>query len=398
MTSCRERFETVPYRKPRQTGFSNWVKEERVMMFSEMDEIYKKIAGKIEGMEFSKVLPKILQKILTPEQAKLAVELPATAEDLAAKVGRDLKSVRKDLQYMYEIGIGTPSVRSGKWNLPRNHVLLLDKVGSHHGKFLPFLGPDYLDLWDEFMEEVISRFRIIDGKFQTPETWRVIPAYKAVRNNPDLQPWENMRSILNMADKIALTHCACAMRTRKTTFPMHSTEVCFMLNKDADYSVESGAGRFITGDEGVKVIENCEDAGVAHIVYNARAVVSLLCNCRPDVCISFKLLRRFKDEEQKWFLPSRYRSFIDEKLCDGCGVCVNGCLFGAIGMREDGKGGKKAVVDAEKCMGAGNCAVKCPRQAIELKCVRPEEHVPRRMGLREGETRDEPRYEKYKNL
>jgi ferredoxin len=368
------------------------------MTVSEIDEVYKQIAAKVQGMGFSKVLPKILRKILTPEQAKLAVEFPGLPEELAAKVGRDLNSVKKDLQYMYEIGIGTPAARSGRWNLPRNHVLLLDKIGSHHAKFLPFLGPEYLDLWDDFMEELIPALRIKDGKFQPPETFRVIPAYKAVKNNPDLQPWENMRSILNMADKIALTNCACAMRTRKLTFPMHSTEVCFMLSKDADYSVNSGAGRYINIDEAVKVIENCEDAGVAHIVYNARAVVSLLCNCRPDVCVAFKLLRRFGNEDPVWFLPSRYRSLVDEKLCDGCGTCVKWCLFGAISMMDDGKGEKKAVVNAEKCMGAGNCAIKCPRGAIELKCVRLEDHVPKGMGLREGETREEPRYAAYKRL
>ena len=368
------------------------------MVQEDHESLYKKIAEKILGVGKSDVLPKLLQKMLSPEQAKLAAEFPGTPEELAERIGRDLKSVKKDLQYMYEMGLGTPSARSGKWNLPRNYVLLLDKVGSHHAKFLPFLGPDYLDLWDEFVAEMIPKLRIKDGKFQPPEIFRVIPAYKAVKNNPDLQPWENMRSILNMADKIALTHCACAMRTRRRTFPMHSTEVCFLLSKDADYSVDSGAGRYITVDEGVKVIENCEDAGVAHIVYNSRSVVSLLCNCRPDVCISFKYLRRFGNEEPKWFLPSRYRSFIDEKLCDGCGVCVNGCLFGAILMRKDGKGEMKAVVDSEKCMGAGNCAVKCPRGAIELKCIRPEEHVPKGMAVRVGETRDEPRYEKYRKL
>jgi electron transport complex protein RnfB len=371
--------------------------EKKTMAGSEIDEVYKQIAKKIQGVEFSTVIPKILQKILTVEQAKLALEFPGLPEDLAAKVGRDLNSVKKDLQYMYEIGIGTPAARSGRWNLPRNHVLLLDKVGSHHAKFLPFLGPDYLDLWDEFWEEHIP-MRTKDGKFQPPETWRIIPAYKAVRNIPDVQPWENMRSILNMADKIALTNCACAMRTRKKSFPMHSTEVCFMLSKDADYTVNSGAGRYINIDEAVKVIENCEDAGVVHIVYNARAVVSLLCNCRPDVCVSFKLLRRFGNKDPQFIYPSRYRSLIDEKLCDGCGTCVDWCLFGAISMVDNGKGEMKAGVDAEKCMGAGNCAIKCPRKAIDLKCVRPEDYVPKRMGLREGETRDESRYAAYKNL
>jgi ferredoxin len=368
------------------------------MAQSEGDVVYRKVADKIQGMDKSAVLPRLLQKMLTFEQAELAAEFPGTPEELAAKLGRDLKSVKKDLKYMYEVGLGTPSARSGKWNLPRNYVLLLDKVGSHHAKFLPFLGPDYLDLWDEFINEMIPKLRIKNGRFEPPEIFRVIPAYKAVKNNPEAQPWENMRSILNMADKIALTHCACAMRTRKRTFPMHSTEVCFLLSKDADYIVDSGAGRYITVDEGVKVIENCEDAGVAHIVYNSRAVVSLLCNCRPDVCVAFKYLRRFGNKDPVWFLPSRYRPLIDEKLCDGCGVCEKWCLFGAITMMKDGKGEMKAVVDAEKCMGAGTCAVKCPQGAVELKCVRPEDHVPRGMAVRVGETREEPRYKKYKEL
>jgi len=368
------------------------------MKQSEVDEVYKKVAAKIEGMGESKVLPRLLATMLSPEQAKLAAEFPGTPEELAAKLGRDLKSVKKDLQYMYETGLGTPSARSGKWNLPRNYVLLLDKVGSHGARFLPFFGPDYLDLWDEFTDEMIPKLRIKDDKFQPPETYRVIPAYKAVKDDPDLQPWENMRGILNMADKIALTHCACATRTRKTTFPMHTTEVCFLLNKDAEYAVDSGAGRYLTVDEAIKVVENCEEAGVIHTVYNTRAIVNLLCNCRPDVCVAFKYLRRFGNKDPHWFNPSRYLAMIDEKLCDGCGVCVKWCLFGSIRVEKNAQGEMKAVVDREKCNGAGICAIKCPRGAITLKCVRPPEHVPKGIALRPGETREEPRYDSYKKL
>jgi electron transport complex protein RnfB len=368
------------------------------MTHEEVDEIYKTVARKIQGMEVSEILPKLIEKMLTPEQARLAAEFSGTAEELAERVNRDLNSVKKDLQYMYEIGLGTPSKRSGKWNLPRNYVLFLDKIGSHHAKFLPFLGPKYLDLWDEFVEEMIPKLRLKDGKFQPPETFRIIPAYKSIKGNPDVQPWENMRSILNMADSIALTNCACAMRTRKRTFPMHSTEVCFLLSKDADYIVDSGAGRFITIDEAVKVIENCEDAGVIHSVYNSRAVVSLLCNCRPDVCVVFKYLRRYGNEDPKWILPSRYLAVIDEKLCDGCGICAEQCLFGSVDMVKNKDGELKAVVDNDKCMGVGNCSIKCPRGAIEMKCVRPVEHVPKGMAVRVGETRTDSMYDKYKEL
>lgn len=41
---------------------------------------------------------------------------------MLVKVGRNLESVKKNLQYMYEIGLGTPSARSGKWNLPLEFI------------------------------------------------------------------------------------------------------------------------------------------------------------------------------------------------------------------------------------------------------------------------------------
>ncbi len=177
---------------------------------------------------------------------------------------------------------------------------------------------------------------------------------------------------------------------------MHTTEVCFLLNKDAEYTVDSGAGRYLTVDQAIRVVENCEDAGVVHNVYNARNIVSLLCNCPPDVCVAFKFLNWFGNKDPKWYFPSRYVSFVDEKSCDGCGICMKWCLFSAINMGRNDKGEAKAIVNSEKCMGAGNCAIKCPRNAISLKCVRPKEHVPKGMAVRQGETREEPRYDKFK--
>ena len=51
----------------------------------EMEIIYRDICGKIRDLEESKVLPKILACILTPDQARLAAELPALPEELTSK-------------------------------------------------------------------------------------------------------------------------------------------------------------------------------------------------------------------------------------------------------------------------------------------------------------------------
>ncbi len=53
---------------------------------------------------------------------------------------------------------------------------------------------------------------------------------------------------------------------------------------------------------------------------------------------------------------------IDEKLCNGCELCVNACHEGAIQMVE----GKAKLVSDKYCDGLGDCLPACPTGAIEI--------------------------------
>jgi heterodisulfide reductase subunit A len=63
---------------------------------------------------------------------------------------------------------------------------------------------------------------------------------------------------------------------------------------------------------------------------------------------------------------------VDEKMCIGCGACVEACTYSAIELRET-KQGKKAVVNPVICKGDGLCNAKCPSGAIQLKHFTDEE-------------------------
>ncbi len=369
------------------------------MTEAEIFDVCERLSERILEGEKSKVLPKILRKMLNPDQLKLAAEFPAVEEDLPARVGRSAEEVRKDLQYMYEIGIGTPAAKSKKWNLPRSFMLLVDKVGSHHRPFLPFLGPEYVDLWEDLEEERLESLIAKNGTVATTGGGhRMIPAYLAVKDNPELQPWEDITAVLRMADKIALVPCTCRLRNRKRTCQMHTDEVCLLLNRDADYEVDSKAGRYISLDEAIKVALDCEKLGSLHIVPNTRAVANLLCNCCDDCCTIMRRLSKYP-EDRDWFHASRYVAQFDEALCKGCGTCVSRCHFGAVSMEKSANGKKgKAVVDQALCMGCGNCAIMCPVKAISLKCDRPEEHVPKGIWTRGKEKREGADYERYLKL
>lgn len=54
---------------------------------------------------------------------------------------------------------------------------------------------------------------------------------------------------------------------------------------------------------------------------------------------------------------------IDEKKCDGCGLCVNACHEGALQLVD----GKAKLVSESYCDGLGDCLPECPQGAIKLE-------------------------------
>lgn len=54
---------------------------------------------------------------------------------------------------------------------------------------------------------------------------------------------------------------------------------------------------------------------------------------------------------------------IDEKLCNGCGLCVSACHEGAIGLVN----GKAQLLRDDYCDGLGNCLPVCPTGAITFE-------------------------------
>jgi heterodisulfide reductase subunit A2 len=63
---------------------------------------------------------------------------------------------------------------------------------------------------------------------------------------------------------------------------------------------------------------------------------------------------------------------VNEKMCMGCGACVEVCTYGALELR-DTKQGKKVFVNPVLCKGDGLCNTKCPTKAIQLKHYTDEE-------------------------
>jgi NAD-dependent dihydropyrimidine dehydrogenase PreA subunit len=62
---------------------------------------------------------------------------------------------------------------------------------------------------------------------------------------------------------------------------------------------------------------------------------------------------------------------INNRKCDGCGICVNSCPLDVIRMDE--KRHKAIIKYPQECNCCDYCELDCPQQAIY---VNPERHAP----------------------
>ena len=113
-------------------------------------------------------------------------------------------------------------------------------------------------------------------------------------------------------------------------------------------------------EEGLKVLDMSEEAGLVHTSNNSADKASLICNCCPCCCTILRGKTQLKHPHA--FEPSRFAAFVKTDDCTGCGICEEDrCPVKAITMNDD-----VAFVNEAECIGCGLCVTGCPVEAIEL--------------------------------
>jgi NAD-dependent dihydropyrimidine dehydrogenase PreA subunit len=148
----------------------------------------------------------------------------------------------------------------------------------------------------------------------------------------------------------------------------HPLENCIKYDELAEYLIEKGIGKEITKKEALEVIRKSEEAGLVHMVDNAREGIKHTCNCCGCCCWSVGTIRR-KRIPRDVLMATYFLRETDRERCTGCGECVDICPVQVIKMEGD-----FPVVDKEWCIGCGVCAVPCPTSAVKL--VRRSDAIP----------------------
>jgi Pyruvate/2-oxoacid:ferredoxin oxidoreductase delta subunit len=202
---------------------------------------------------------------------------------------------------------------------------------------------------------------------------RVMPVEKTITLNQKIStglaifPYEKMSEFIKTSRKIAAINCAC--RTKKPC--SHPLEVCIVFDHTAEFMVERGYGRYLNVEEAMKVIEDCEKAGLVHTTVNTQTRPMLVCNCCTCACITLRGLTELHNPRA--FAKSNFLPVRDDEKCTACKKCVNICPMKAnVYHAPHDNQPKKILLLEGRCIGCGLCAYHCPNDAIKLAKTKDE--------------------------
>jgi len=334
---------------------------------------------------------RVLRFLMTPTQAELATLLPGSPEELAGKSGLDSGTVKENLDVLLKKGVAVPKDYKNPdyyilckyaerlWEVSES-LMGLDIYSEAEVRELFHLWED----WKKTGYADMTAERWLNLKEMGINGLRIVPAYKAILDSPEVLPHEDPREIVRVQPLITVVSCSCRKHKKMIGTPCRKSDSdanCLQFARSAEYSLHRGHGRQVSVDEALDIIDRNEDEGLVHQWMNHSRIEAAqpyaLCSCCRCCCTIWHAADIRQVSSDAVFARSRYEARIDTELCNGCQDCVDRCQFDAIEMRNaEGSRRLKAVVDPEKCWGCGVCALVCEPRALRLDLVRPPEHIP----------------------
>ncbi len=346
----------------------------------EVEEEYRILA---EGFAAGRpeLAPYVMKKIFSYPEAKAACALPGTAKEAAAACGITEEEAEKLLEDMAVRGkimkLADGYDRITNIAFMKDYYFAQAKFDGEKDRAAARL----MIAWDAFLP----------GRSVPDGTFRIVPKWKSVKALPGVMPCENMPQMLldMLPDRIAFARCPCRaawsiaetgeyhpemFRGETGETGQQKDGLCIIVGPRAGYFASVYGAYVPTREELLEKIEHIENNGTYYTANNGRMLM-VMCNCGDDCGCGMRIL--YEAEGPQGFSKSRFQAYLAKpEQCVGCGTCERTCMFHASVQVKEGK----AFVDPDRCHGCGVCTVKCPRQALKMKLVRPADHIPKMPG------------------
>ena len=236
------------------------------------------------GVEIS-----LLEKLFTLEEAVIATKLKFFPVELK-KIHRSLKKnnvsidiLNEKLDKMVQKGLIMKREINGQPSYS-NVPFLIGIWELQLGRLTAEVANDsYQYFYESYFEKEYNKTGI-------PQM-RTIPIEKAIINDSTVATYDQVRTILNNADLIALTDCICRIGKDLIGEPCKKTdlrETCIMLGTFAKMRIQNGLAKQITKQEALELLEKSEKAGLVPQTSNSQdpMVICSCCGCCCEVLSS----------------------------------------------------------------------------------------------------------------
>jgi len=341
---------------------------------------YQALADKLDqfptGAPKTEHLLAILKTLFTEEEARIASQLPIQPfreklSKLSEKLGMQPDRLKPVLETLCDKGLVFARAKDGEMA----YALLPLMPGIFEFQFMKAgYDPKTRALARLFNDYYYDAWGRASFGFKTSFT-RTIPIAQAIAPNQTVEPYRNVRNLIENSKHLAVTNCFCRHEHELLGDSCGKPkEVCMLFGPFVEHAVARGFARKASKDEMLDKLLLAEQKGLVHITDNVREKITFICNCCGCCC-------GFLCAINKLNIPSVVASSgfmvkLNETECDNCGACAKRCQVKALWLEDDPDRPKKKLLktNLDRCIGCGLCISSCKKNALEM-VRRPEESI-----------------------
>lgn len=337
------------------------------MPATDSETLYRRLQQHLDRMPVafppapSGVEIRILERLFTPEEAEIALELSALPEPAPAIHRRfggriAIDELRRKLESMAAKGVVLSFPVAGEMRFGKT----IFAVGMYERQ-LKTLTPEFERDVRQYFDEAFGR-ALHTGK--TPQL-RIVPVNKQVAIDRGVTTYDRIRGYVEAhPGPFGVLRCICRHGHDLLHEPCRQTKLrdnCLMIGPAAGWAVESGNGQAVTRERMLDLLDQADRDGLVLQPENTKAPMFVCCCC-GCCCGVLRSAKRFPRPAD--FFSSNFYAVADAGACQSCGACEARCQMEAIASPEG-----KAVVDRSRCIGCALCITACPSGALRLDAV-----------------------------
>ena len=301
---------------------------------------------------------RILRRLFTPQEAEVALELsvipePASVIHKRCKSRLTLPELEQKLHRMAGKGIVLAHAVEGKVR----YAKLIYAIGMYERQ-CKTLTPEFERDSRQYMEEAFSQ------AFHSRKTTqlRIVPVNRQIAVERSVTTYDQLRAYVESSPgPFGAITCICRHGKDLVGESCKQTKLrdnCLMMGRAAEWAANSGAGRAISRQEMLDLLDQADKEGLVLQPENTKSpmFVCCCCGCCCGVLTSAKRLPAPAD-----YFSSNFHAEVEAEACEQCAACEARCQMDAISSPEG-----KAVVDRSRCIGCALCVTTCPSGAMRL--------------------------------